>query len=87
MISDEPDEDADLDDDALIEAIAGPVSQPSALGNASAPADWPPRASQGETLTVDGDILAWFQARDPEWRSQARAVLRAWIAAKNAPGT
>jgi uncharacterized protein (DUF4415 family) len=88
MISDEPDEDADLlDDDALIEAATGPINEPSMLANTCPTADWPARARQGEPLTVDGDILTWFQARGTNWQSQARAVLRAWIAAQSAPGT
>jgi hypothetical protein len=89
MISDEPDEDADLlDDDALIEAATGPVTKPSILDSTPAPADWPPRACQAaETLTVDGDILAWFRARDTNWQPHIHAVLRAWIAARTPRGT
>jgi uncharacterized protein (DUF4415 family) len=87
MISDEPDEDADLlDDDALIEAATGPINQPSIQSNTATPSDWPPRARQGEPLTVDDDIQAWFQSRETDWRSAARAVLRAWIAAHARPG-
>jgi uncharacterized protein (DUF4415 family) len=86
MISDEPDEDADLlDDDELIEAVTGSITRPETHGNATA--DWPPQASNAVTLTVDGDILAWFQARDSQWQHQVRAVLRAWIATQKTPGT
>ncbi len=88
MISDEPDEDAELlDDDALIEAITGPVTQPCSAGSTTAAADWPLRPRHGEALTVDGAILAWFQARDSAWQPQIQAVLRAWIAAQTSPGT
>nr|WP_294522409.1 BrnA antitoxin family protein [uncultured Rhodopila sp.] len=88
MISDEPDEDADsLDDDALVEAYTGTIITPEPTAAAiPPPADWPYSASQQDTLAVDADILAWFQANHPDWRRRVSAVLRAWIAAQPAKG-
>jgi uncharacterized protein (DUF4415 family) len=87
MISDEPDEDADsLDDDALVEAYTGTILPP--LGaEGPEPADWPPRRATREKLTIDVDILAWFQVNHADWQRRIPAILRGWIAAQAKPGT
>lgn len=85
MISDEPDEDADLlDDDALVEAYTGTILPPAAAGPAGPPpADWPPRRAVREHLTVDADVLAWFKANHADWQRRITAILRGWIAAQS----
>jgi uncharacterized protein (DUF4415 family) len=85
MISDEPDEDADsLDDDALIEACTGTVPPPAA-SEGPGPADWPPRQTASDKLTVDADVLAWFKANHTDWQRRIPAILRGWIAAQPKP--
>nr|WP_294504224.1 BrnA antitoxin family protein [uncultured Rhodopila sp.] len=88
MISDEPDEDADcLDDDALVEAYTGTIIPPEPAAAAiPTPADWPYRADQRIALTVDADVIAWFQANHTDWQRHISAVLRGWIAAQRSAG-
>jgi hypothetical protein len=87
MISDEPDEDADiLDDETALESYLGdapPRLDRAASGAAELP-DWPPRAVQDIGLHLDVETLAWFQAAVADWRREMRSVLRAWVAAKTA---
>src|SRR5271166_3996200 len=83
MISDEPDEAADLlDDDELVQALTCATATPAAPGAAPAHGDWPPRGRHEEELIVDADILAWFQAKHTDWQEYIRAVLQAWIVAR-----
>ena len=84
MISDEPDEDADtLDDDTALETYFGETSNPgSGAGSISEVSDWPPPEPEDAWLTLDPEMLSWFQARYADWRRQIRHVLNAWIAAQ-----
>ena len=87
MISDEPDEDADLlDDEAALEAYLGDTTpQAGSFSPASPPLpDWPPRAVRDVALTLDAETLAWFQATTADWRGEIRSILRAWVAVKAA---
>jgi hypothetical protein len=87
MISDEPDEDAALDDETAFDIYLGNVpARPSggATGVTDLP-DWPPKASRAVDLRLDGETLAWFQARYTDWRRAMRVVLGGWIAAQRAP--
>jgi uncharacterized protein (DUF4415 family) len=85
MISDEPDEDADiLDDETALESYLGdtpPRLDRVASGAMELP-DWPPRAVRDIGLNLDAETLAWFKAANSDWRREMRAVLRAWVAAK-----
>jgi uncharacterized protein (DUF4415 family) len=87
MISDEPDEDADiLDDETALECYLGdapPKAGNTASGTPELP-DWPPRAVQDIGLSLDAETLAWFKAANGNWRNEMRLVLRAWVAAKTA---
>lgn len=87
MISDEPDEDADiLDDETALESYLGdapPRTDSVASGTTELP-DWPPRAVRDIGLTLDAETLAWFKAANGNWRREMRSVLRAWVAAKTA---
>jgi uncharacterized protein (DUF4415 family) len=87
MISDEPDEDADLlDDEAALETYLGDAPPKSDSANPAAPQlpDWPRRAVDGIGLNLDAETLTWFKAAGADWRGQIRSVLRAWVAAKAA---
>jgi hypothetical protein len=87
MISDEPDEDADiLDDETAFENYLGdgtPKPDTTASGTTGLP-DWPPRAVLDVGLSLDAETLAWFKAANGKWRNEMRFVLRAWVAAKTA---
>lgn len=81
-ISDEPDEDADLDDDALFEAylVAGsPQNErnPAADG-ADEIAEWPPAKMQNVGVMVDTATLTWFRSNHADWQREMGFVLRAW---------
>ena len=83
MISDEPDEDADLlDDDELVQALTGTTAPAAAGGAAPAHEDWPPRSRHEEEVIVDADILVWFKANHADWHQRIRGVLRAWMVAR-----
>jgi hypothetical protein len=92
MISDEPDEDADLlDDDTALDSLMGDVGPRSDVA-ASSPAlpEWPTRGQHEVGLPVDAETLAWFKSAHPDWRRQMGNVLRAWMitnTADQAPGT
>jgi hypothetical protein len=85
MISDEPDEDADiLDDETAFERYLGDAAStpdPAASGTTELP-EWPPRAVREVGLSLDAETVAWFQARNGDWRREMRFVLQAWVAAK-----
>jgi uncharacterized protein (DUF4415 family) len=87
MISDEPDEDADLlDDEAALDAYLGQAGPQANGGSPASPSvpDWPPRGVCDVALTLDTETLAWFKATNADWRGEIRSILRAWIAAKAA---
>ncbi|HEY4040611.1 MAG TPA: hypothetical protein VGM32_02075 [Rhodopila sp.] len=87
MISEEPDEDADIpDDDAALdgylgEAAANPGND--AAGVLEIP-DWPARPPREMVLSLDAETLSWFTTNHLDWRRTIRAVLRAWVIAKTA---
>jgi uncharacterized protein (DUF4415 family) len=83
MIADDPDEDADeLDDGAVFEQYLGDSSsrQDSASSDVATLPDWP-YAVRDVGLNLDAETLAWFKAKNINWRSAMRSVLRAWVVA------
>lgn len=86
MISDEPDEDADiLGDDPTLEAFLDDVPlRPDQACTTLHATEWPGRLAQDVGLHVDIETLAWFQANHADWRRQMRSVLRSWMIANAA---
>jgi hypothetical protein len=92
MISDEPDEDADvLDDEAALESLVGDAGpRPGDAPPLPSLPEWPARGQLDIGLQVDAETLAWFRSTHPDWRRQMGVVLRAWMltsTANQAPGT
>lgn len=86
MISDDPDEDADLlDDGAMFDRYLGdaPPRRDSAACAATTLPDWP-EAMRDIGLDLDTETLSWFKAANTNWRSAMRSVLRAWVVANTA---
>jgi uncharacterized protein (DUF4415 family) len=86
MISDDPDEDADmLDDGAMFDKYLGdaPPRRDSAASDATTLPDWP-EAMRDIGLDLDTETLSWFKAANTNWRSAMRSVLRAWVVANTA---
>ena len=78
MISDEPNEDADLlDDEAALDTYLGDTAESPATGTQCLP-DWPPLAVREIGLSLDAETVAWFKASHADWRRAMRCVLRAW---------
>jgi uncharacterized protein (DUF4415 family) len=80
MISDEPDEDADFNEDGTAPDTAADDQQPKGSGaNAPATQDWPRRSANKIGLNVDAETLAWFTATHGDWQHAMRCVLRSWV--------
>ena len=87
MISDEPDEDADiLDDETLLESYLG-IKPPirSAGDHGDDLPDWPQRRGRDLCLNLDAETIAWFKARYTDWQATMASVLRAWVAVQKQP--
>src|SRR3978361_1235879 len=87
MISDQPDEDADLlDDEAALDTYLGDATALAATDTVSTLGlpDWPPRAARDIVLSLDGETVSWFKAGHVDWRRAMRRVLRAWVVSNQA---
>ena len=87
MISDEPDEDADFDDETLLEGLAGDGSPnpPSGALIADTLPDWPERAMRPVGLSLSPDAVSWFKSTYVDWEKQIDRVLRAWVTVNAKP--
>ena len=98
MISDEPDEDADAqDDEGLLETFIdsdtgevdprdqGAKKRVSAAVVASSFDDWPRSELRGSSTGRDAEMLSWFMANHANPRLAMAAVLRGWVGAKRLP--
>ena len=76
MISDEPDEDADLlDDGTALETISGtPPRGQTGRFRRHGTAGLAAGAIRDIGLNLDAETLAWFKAANANWRREMRAV-------------
>jgi hypothetical protein len=82
MISDEPDDDDDLDDEAALDSYLGTNDLPKRDRVSVELPDWPAPTKRDAGLDLDVDTLAWFKQNHADWRREIRFVLRAWVVAK-----
>ena len=82
MISDEPDDDDDLDDEAALDSYLGASDLPKRDAVSVELPDWPAPTKRDVGLDLDIDTLAWFKQNHADWRREIRFVLRAWVVAK-----
>ena len=82
MISDEPDDDDDLDDEAALDSYLGASDLPKRDAVSVELPDWPAPTKRDVGLDLDIDTLAWFKQNHTDWRREIRFVLRAWMVAK-----
>jgi hypothetical protein len=75
-----------LDDDALIEACLGLDQGKSPQNPPMILPDWPPPSERRMMIAIEPATAEWFQSRSKKtWRRDIERVLRAWIAAHEAP--
>jgi hypothetical protein len=89
MISDEPDEDADiLDDETLLATYVGadPPKHESGSPTAADVREWPlSHGASGAGADIDAATVAWFKANHADWQGELRMVLRTWVAGQSQP--
>lgn len=85
MIPDDAEADADaLDDATLLQALLGTSAD---AAESHIMPDWPRRSTRTVSLSLEPDVLEWFQAHHTDWRHEIQLVLRAWVIARQrAPG-
>ena len=100
MISDEPDEDADNQDDeglleSFIDSDAGDTDPGDRSGKKRASVvttaprfdDWPYPDLSASNTSRDAEVLSWFKTNHASARLAMADVLRGWIGIKRLPST
>jgi hypothetical protein len=95
MISDEPDEDADTQDDEsllenFIDSDAGEANPGDRDAKKRAPVaiiavsfeDWPQPSLRGSDTDCNAEMLSWFKTNHANSRVAMATVLRGWIGAR-----